>query len=227
MTVTTRMEARPLSGARAARKQARAVRTLSALNTVGDVLLLQLCFFVASWGIITAFPAAVALQRQLDHVLDKGEPATVRSFAAELLSAFRANWRAAVVLPVVAAMLIIGILFWGSVDAPVGTVALLLLVPMAGASVGLYLCALAAVVDQPVTARFKNILASAWLRVQGQPLHVAGCVVIMLTWFLLLGRVPTLGLVGGGVLPAFLAVWLRRGMVNQRNGTPARTTGAR
>jgi hypothetical protein len=225
MTVQMR-GAVPSSANREARKQARAVRVLDVLNAVGDVLLLQLCFFVASLGIVTAFPAAVALQRCLDDVLNKGDTATIRSFTAGLLTALRTNWRAAVALPILAAMVVTGILFWGSVHGPVGTVALLLLIPLAGAFAGLYLSALAAVVDQPAGASFRNILASAWLRVQRQPLHVAGSVIILLTWFLLLARVPTLGLVGGGLLPALLAVWLRRGVPNRQRRVASRPAGS-
>lgn len=206
----------------------RTLKILGILNTFGDVLLLQLCFAVASLGVVTAFPAAIALQRCLDDVLYNDENAGIRSFGARLAAAFRRYWAPSIALPVLTVMLVVGILFWAFAEGPVGLVALALLIPIAGLSLGLYLCALAVLVsarEESTSAdpTSTELLAAAWARLLRQPLHVAGCVIVMVTWILLLLQVPTLILIGSGVVPAFLAFWLRRGAT--RGSVGSRTRG--
>lgn len=201
----------------------RSLRILEILNTIGDVLLFQLCFVVASLGIVTMVPAAVALQRYLDDVLFRDETAGIGSFFARLGSAFRRYWVLSLVVPVLIVVFVVGILFWVSARGPVGLAALAILIPLAGLFAGLYLAGLAEVVttteDSIGEGRVvraegptgEELIAAAWTRLRGQPLHVAGCVVVLVTWFLLLLQVPTLVLVGSGTVPALLGFWLRRG----------------
>lgn len=190
---------------------ARTLKVLGILNTIGDVLLLQLCFAIVSLGVVTVLPAAIALQRCLDDVLFTGDTAGVRSFARRFASAVKSYWLASIVVPVLAVMLVVGILFWAFAEGPIRLVALAVLLPLGGVFMGLYLSALAETVSTAEFPTARRLIGLAWLRMQRQPLHVAGSVVVMVTWFLLLLQVPTLVLVGSGVVPAFLAFWLRRG----------------
>jgi uncharacterized membrane protein YesL len=186
-------------------------KALEVLNVVGDVLLLQLCFTVASIGIVTIVPAAAAFQRGLHEVLFESKSPSIRSFAARLVVVLRRYWLVALLVPVIAIMLIVAVLFWASVQSPVSLAALVVLIPLAGMSTGFYLCGLASVAAEPDCRTAKRVIALAWQRMRRQPLHVAGCIVVMMTWIFLLLNVPTLVLVGSGTVPALLAAWLLRG----------------
>ncbi|WP_150309213.1 hypothetical protein [Planctomonas psychrotolerans] len=190
----------------------RSIRILALLNTIGDVLLLQLCFFVASLGVVTVPPAAMALQTSLDDVLFRDESAGIRVFFTRFAAAAGRHWRLALLVPVLTVGFVVGILFWSADRSPLGFVALALLVPLAGLFAGLYLTGLASLVGPRVDRSSRELVLAAWLRLREQPLHAAGCVVVLVTWFLLLLQVPTLVLVGSGVAPAMLAFWLRRGV---------------
>jgi uncharacterized membrane protein YesL len=190
----------------------RSIRVLAILNSLGDVLLLQLCFAVAALGVVTIVPAAVALQTTLDDVLYRDESAGIRTFFRRFASAARRYWPLAIVVPVLSTGFVVGILFWAAARGPIGLVALALLVPFAGLFAGTYLSALAVLVAEREDPGSVELVAAAWQRLLSRPLHVAGCVVVLVTWFLLLLQLPTLVLVGSGVVPALLGFWLRRGV---------------
>ena len=196
-------------------RYATTTRALGILNRFGDVLVLQLCFAVASLGIVTVLPAAIALQRGLDEVLADGENASIRRFGVRTWQELRAYWRLAVAVPVVALMLVVGILFWAAAADPMRLVALAFLLPIAGLALGLYVSGLATFVSSPARTSGRMRVALAWQRLRRQPLSAAACMVVMDTWFLLVSRLPTLGLIGSGIVPAFLAVWLLRGRLSR------------
>ena len=60
------------------------------------------------------------------------------------------------------------------------------------------------------TATFKSLFRSANLFLLRRPLPVAGGVVVLLTWFALASQLPTLLVVGSGLVPALTAYALSR-----------------
>lgn len=199
----------------ASARYASTTRALGILNRFGDVLVLQLCFAVASVGIVTVLPAAISLQQGLDEVLAEGGSASVRSFAVRTWRGLLAYWRLAIALPVIALMLLVAILFWAAAADPARLIALAFLLPIAGLALGLYVSGLATFVSSPERTSGRARVELAWRRLQRQPLSAAACMVVMVTWFLLVSRLPTLGLIGSGIVPAFLAVWLLRGRLSR------------
>jgi uncharacterized membrane protein YesL len=190
-------------------------RALGILNSLGEVLVLQLCFAVASLGVVTILPAAIALQRGLEEVLVGSESASVRRFAQRLRQEFRAYRLLSLALPAGALVLIVSISFWSATSGPVRLLALAFVLPSAGLALGLYVSGLATFISLPEPMSGKQRIGVAWRRVRGQPLSVAASMVVMVTWFLLLLRLPTLGLIGSGIVPALLAVWLERGRLTR------------
>ena len=210
----------PYSIARTMEKPASArhsstTRALGILNAVGDVLVLQLSFAVASIGIVTILPAAIALQRGLDEVLIGGESASIRRFAVRTWREFLTYWRLSIAVPALALMLVVGTFFWAAAADPMRLIALAFLLPIAGLALGLYVSGLATFISSPDRTSERARVALAWQRLRKQPLSVAACVVVMVTWFLLMSRLPTMGLIGSGIVPAFLAVWLLRGRLSR------------
>ncbi|SDT16955.1 hypothetical protein [Microlunatus soli] len=183
-------------------------RFLEWVTPVGNLLVAQLVFVCCALTVVLIVPAAVALQRTVQAILDEHENAVFRTFVAELPGAIRRYLLIGLAIDVAAAMIMISILFWYAADGPAAVVALVVLIVVSGLLIGGYLCGLAVTVagDQGV----RRWLSASYRRLTRQPLHVAGTVVIMLTWLLLLSRVPTLALIGTGLVPALLAHWLRR-----------------
>lgn len=190
-------------------------RALGILNALGEVLVLQLCFAVASVGIVTILPAAVALQHGLDEVFTGSESASIRRFAVRTWREFLAYWRLSVAVPAIALMLLVGIFFWAAAADPMRLIALAFLLPIAGLTLGLYVSGLATFISSPERTSGRARVVLAWQRLRRQPLSVAACMVVMVTWFLLVSRLPTMGLIGSGIVPAFLAVWLLRGRLSR------------
>lgn len=190
-------------------------RTLGILTSFGEVLLLQLCFAVASLGVVTVLPAAIALQRGLEEVLVGGESASVRRFAANVWQESRAYWRLSIAVPAGALVLIVGVFFWAAAADPARLIALAFVLPIAGLALGLYVSGLATFISAPEPTSGRRRIALAWQRLRRQPLSAAACMVVMVTWFLLVSRLPTVGLIGSGIVPAFLAVWLERGRLSR------------
>jgi uncharacterized membrane protein YesL len=75
---------------------------------------------------------------------------------------------------------------------------------------GLYLCGLAVLPQAGNDATMKTVFRSANLFLLRRPLPVAGGVVVLLTWFALASQVPTLLVVGSGLVPALTAYALAR-----------------
>jgi len=183
---------------------------MTKLSLVGDVLTLQFLFLLCSFGIVTLVPAAFALQRVLPEAIGQEHPGLARRFWRQFRWAFRRFWLVGLGLYFGSIALVFGILFWLSTAGPVRVLALAVLIPFSGLLVGLYLSALAVLpgVGDDVTVRSLLRAANAFL--VRRPLPVAGVVVALVTWLLLLVRLPTLFVIGSGLVPALLAYWISR-----------------
>jgi len=183
---------------------------MAKLSMVGDLLMLQLVFLVLGFGIITLFPAAFALQRVLPDAISQDRPALMRRFFKQFGWAMRRFWLSGFGLYAGGVMLAFGISFWAYSGGPVRVFALAILIPLTGMILGLYLSGLAVLPEVDDTATMKSLFRSANLFLLRRPLPVAGGVVILLTWFALASQVPTLLVVGSGLVPALTAYWLSR-----------------
>jgi len=184
------------------------------------VLVLHLCWLVASAGIITAVSASVALQGSLDDVIVHGRSASVRKYFSRFIRDWRRFWLCGIIMPVVAVLYVFALLFWASTIGWPRIVSLVLLLPLGGLAFGVYLAALAATATLPSAGGAQAALRRGWVILRARPIRAAGCLILMVTWLLLLSRIPTLALVGLGLVPAFLALWLGRAPLP--NGRPAR-----
>jgi uncharacterized membrane protein YesL len=183
---------------------------MAKLSMVGDLLLLQIVFLVLSFGIVTLFPAAFALQRVLPDAISQDRPSLLRRFWSEFTWAFRRFWLTGLGLYFGGVALAFGLLFWISVDGPLKYAALAVLVPLTGMVIGLYLSALAVLPDAAKDVTPRGLFRSANVFLIGRSLPIAGGVVALATWFLLVARLPTVFVVGSGLVPALLAYWIAR-----------------
>ncbi|WP_415854563.1 hypothetical protein [Sinomonas sp. G460-2] len=183
------------------------VRAFGAATAAGEALLLQICFVLASLPLVTVLPAAVALQRSLREVFVGHDRASAVRFGGHFVTALRQTWKIAVVQPAFALAAIVSAAFWASAGGVLSAVALSLLAAACGAATAAYLAFIAAAAILPPTARPRRCAFAAWALARRRPLRFAGAVVLSATWALLLARVPTLLLVGSGLVPAALAWW--------------------
>jgi uncharacterized membrane protein YesL len=191
-------------------KTGRTNTVLTKLSVVGDLLMLQLVFVVISLGILTIFPAAFAMQRVVPDAISQDRPKLMRRFFREFRWAMKRFWLPGFGLWTGGLMLAFGISFWAYADGPARIFALAVLIPLTGLILGLYLSGLAILPEAPETATMKTLFRSANLFLLRRPLPVAGGVVVLLTWFALASQVPTLFLVGSGLVPALTAYTLAR-----------------
>ena len=191
-------------------KAGRTNTVLAKLSVVGDLLMLQLVFLVISLPILTFFPAAFALQRVLPEAISQDKPKLLRQFFREFRWAMKNFWMSGLALYVGGLMLAFGISFWAYANGPARIFALAILIPLTGMILGLYLSGLAILPEAPVTATMKSLFRSANLFLLRRPLPVAGGVVVLLTWFALASQVPTLLVIGSGLVPALTAYALSR-----------------
>ncbi|ONI67462.1 hypothetical protein BWI15_30525 [Kribbella sp. ALI-6-A] len=183
---------------------------MSKLSLVGDLLMLQLVFLLFSVGIVTLFPAAFALQRVLPYAIGQEHPALLRRFWGEFKWCFRRFWPAGLALYFGGVALAFGLFFWASTNGPIRIFALAVLIPLSGMIVGLYLSALAVLPQADDDATSRTVFRTANLFLLRRSLPVAGGVVGLATWFLLVGRLPTLFVIGSGLVPALIAYWISR-----------------
>jgi uncharacterized membrane protein YesL len=181
---------------------------LSKLSVIGDLLMLQLAFLVLSVGVVTLYPAAFALQRTLPEAIGQEHPALMRRFWRQFTWAFKRFWATGLALYFGSVALAFGLFFWASTNGPIRIAALAVLVPLSGMILGLYLSALAVFPGMPEDATFKSVFRAANLFLLRHSLAIAGGVIAMATWFLLLTRLPTLFVIGSGLVPALLAYWI-------------------
>jgi hypothetical protein len=203
----------------------RTVLLMGVFETTGDVLLLQLIFVVASLPVVTLLPAALALQRSLGDVLLESRTHPARLYWENFKWALSRSWKIAVLPPLFTVLAAASILFWLAAGGPLGTVALCILIPLFGVVVAGYIAVLAAVLQTtgvaPTAANGGIAGPREWLRralalAPGRSLQLALSVVIMATWLLLLTKLPTLILVGTGLVPAGLAWWVAAPWVQHR-----------
>jgi uncharacterized membrane protein YesL len=183
---------------------------LSKLSVVGDLLMLQLVFLVLSLGLITLFPAAFALQRVLVDAISQDKPKLLRRYFKEFRWAMKHFWLTGFGLYAGAVLLAFGLSFWAFASGPARVFALVVLIPLTGMILGLYLSGLAVLPQAGDGATMKTVFRSANLFLLRRPLPVAGGVVVLLTWFALASQVPTLLVVGSGLVPALTAYTLSR-----------------
>ncbi|WP_394768547.1 hypothetical protein [Lacisediminihabitans sp.] len=185
-------------------------RLFSATTIVGDLLLLHLYWLAVSAAIVTVLPASVALQRAIHDVLVERRSDTARVFFSRFGGSWRTYWVPGLVAPILAVMYVFSLLFWASANGWGRTAALALLLPLGGFAFCAYLATLAAAPTLPDGAGVRQTARRGWAVLARRPLAAAGCLVVMITWLLLLSRIPTLALVGLGLVPALLALWLAK-----------------
>jgi len=183
---------------------------MAKLSTIGDLLMLQLVFLVLGFGIITLFPAAFALQRVLPDAISQDRPRLLRRYFKEFGWAMRRFWLTGFGLYAGGVLLAFGLSFWAYSGGAARVFALAVLIPLTGMILGLYLSGLAVLPDAPETATMKTVFRSANLFLLRRPIPVAGGVVVLLTWFALASQLPTLLVVGSGLVPALTAYALSR-----------------
>ncbi|MGW6281493.1 DUF624 domain-containing protein [Kribbella sp. NPDC055071] len=183
---------------------------MAKLSMVGDLLMLQLVFLVLSLGIITLFPAAFALQRVLPDAISQDRPKLMRRFFQQFGWAMRRFWLSGFGLYAGAVLLAFGLTFWAYAGGGARIFALVVLVPLTGMILGLYLSGLAVLPAAEDTATMRTLFRSANMFLLRRPLPVAGGVVVLLTWFALASQVPTLLVVGSGLVPALTAYAMSR-----------------
>ncbi|WP_433164644.1 YesL family protein [Kribbella sp. CA-247076] len=183
---------------------------LSKLSVVGDLLMLQLVFLVLSVGIVTLFPAAFAMQRVVPDAISQDRPSLLRRYFQQFKWAFRRFWLTGLGLYFGGVALAFGLTFWASSAGVARILALAVLIPLTGMIVGLYLSALAVLPTAGDETTTKSLFRSANLFLLRRSLPVAGGVIGLITWFALLSRLPTLFVVGSGLVPALIAYWLSK-----------------
>jgi uncharacterized membrane protein YesL len=171
-------------------------------------------------GVVTLFPAAFALQRTLPYAIGQEHPALLRRFWNEFKWAFSRFWLIGLGLYAGAVALAFGLLFWASTDGPIRIFALAVLVPLTGMVIGLYLSALAVLPECTDETTPRSLFRAANLFLLRRSLAVAGGVVGLITWFLLVGRLPTVFVIGSGLVPALLAYWISRTTTVRRKKNP-------
>ncbi|TDD27682.1 DUF624 domain-containing protein [Kribbella turkmenica] len=172
--------------------------------------MLQLVFLVLSVGIVTLFPAAFAMQRVLADAISQDRPSLLRRFFQQFTWAFRRFWLTGLGLYFGGVALAFGLAFWASSGGVARILALAVLIPLTGMIVGLYLSALAVLPDAGDETTTKSLFRAANLFLLRRSLPVAGGVIGLFTWFALLSRLPTLFVVGSGLVPALIAYWLSK-----------------
>jgi uncharacterized membrane protein YesL len=193
-----------------ANRMSRSSTLMAKLSMVGDLLVLQLLFLLCSLGVVTLVPAAFALQRVLPDAIGQEHVGLARRFWQQLGWAFRRFWLVGLGLYVGSLALAFGIAFWFSTGGPIGVLALAVLLSLTGLVVGLYLSALAVLPQVGDEATPRSLFRAATLFLLRRSLAVAGGVIALATWLLLLARLPTLFIVGSGLVPALLAYWMSR-----------------
>jgi hypothetical protein len=179
------------------------MRIMAAISAIGTAFLLQLCFVVCAIPLITAVPAAIALQRSFSD--DRlGEKAGVLSYLRQFATAWKQSWVLGIVGALLAVGLIVAGLFWFSVHAPIGYVAVGTLSFLAGLAAAAYLNLLGRA-DRSRQLAWRPLLIEVRTALVARPLRSLGGVVILGAWYFVLASIPPLVLVGSGLVPALIA----------------------
>lgn len=189
---------------------ARSDRLLHFFDLAGNLLALQFLFLLASLPIVSVLPAAVALQRSLRHQVAEGRPATFGLFLHNLKWALARTWKVSLAVPLLAFGGFVSVLFWYSVGGAGGAAALCVLLPLIGVGLAFYIALLAAAMLAPREEEVWAWFPRAGALLRRRPLPLAGAVVVLITWALLVAQLPTLLPVGSGLVPAAVAWWVVR-----------------
>ncbi|QNE48630.1 DUF4175 domain-containing protein (plasmid) [Glaciihabitans sp. INWT7] len=190
------------------------MRIVGAISALGTALLLQVCFVVCALPVITAVPAAIALQRSFSD--DRaGEKVGVLSYLRQFTVAWRQSWPLGVIGALLAVGLVVGGLFWLSVHAPLGYVAVGTLSFIAGLAAATYLNLLSCA-DRERETGWRPLFAETRAALVGRPLRSLGGVVMLAAWYFVLVSVSPLVLVGSGLVPTLIARFVIEPPVRQQ-----------
>ena len=196
----------------------RRLRVVALLDTLGNALILQLAFVVFSIPIITTVPAAVALQWQLAD-LHVGRRTGFVQFAKEFSTSWRASWQLGVLAPLVATGFAAAIPFWYSAPSPFARVGLGFLVCLLGLAGSFYLNVLRAA-ELARGERWRRWSAIASEQLVRHSLRSLRGLIVFFAWLVVLAYVPTLLLVGSGIVPALI---VRRVLAPPADGQASRS----
>jgi hypothetical protein len=179
----------------------------AALTWLGEVLILQLLFVVAALPIVTVLPAAVALQCSLDELLARRSGRPVTTFVRNLGWSLRRFWLPGLLLVLGLVVGVVAFWFWSARPTPARWLAVGALAGLGiAAGVG-YLALLAAVTSRRIIVpdadrRAVVVVALDLLRSRAPQLAMAA--VLTVGWLFVMMRLPTLALVGSGLVPALI-----------------------
>lgn len=188
-------------------RESAATRAFGFLDTAGSVLVLQLLFLVTSALVITAVPAAVALQRALPAAFDGTQAHPVRSWVSQLRMAFSQSWVLGLGLPFLVLAALGSLLAWMQIGGSWASAAIGLLAALACLALVTWLGMLAAAASAPDTHRWVDWLRAAPSLVLARPVWSIAAAVVLVTWLALSYRLPTLLLITSGLVPALLVQW--------------------
>lgn len=179
------------------------MRVVNAISAIGTALLLQLCFVICALPVITVVPAAIALQRSFAD--DRfGEKVGVVSYLRHFASAWRQSWPLGIIGGLFGVGLIVGGLFWLSVHAPLGYVAVGTLSFLGGLIAATYLNLLSCA-ERQRELEWRLLLARSRSVTAGRPLRSLFGIMVLGAWYFVLVSVPPLVLVGSGLVPMLIA----------------------
>lgn len=192
------------------------MKIIRGLDTIGNALILQLLFVVFSIPVVTAAPAAIALQRQWSGSR-AGEKTTLAGFAREFAAAWRTSWVTGIVFPIIIVGYVGSLLFWRAADGLIGAVAFGLLLGL-GLATSAYYLALLVTVARVRDERWPALLRLAMRELLVNVPRYIAALVVLIVWFVLVWLSLPLLLVGSGIVPAATAHtagsdWRRRAPV--------------
>lgn len=198
------------------------VRVVSWLETVGDALLLQLVALVCSIPVVTAVPAAVAMQRSLNQVV-AGEKTGVRTYLGAFSKALRQAWLLGVLAAAVAVGLAVSLPFWNAGQGPAARAAFVVLACLAGISVAFYLNLLS--VAATADCGWWSWRARAFEQLALHPLRGLAALALFFTWLAVVSLAPVLLVVGSSLVPAIIVRFVVRESGSDPGDEPARRGG--
>lgn len=179
------------------------MRVVRIVDAVGSALILQLCFVLCAIPVVTILPSAVALQRSLDDYRT-GEQTGLRPFVNHLSRAWTQYWRLSVVATPVVLAWSASLAFWASTGSSVGRVALGVMFAWSGLGAATYLALLAGSTTIPSETGVAGLRRAVSL-VVSHPLRALAGLALLWSWLIVLAAIPTLALVGSGLVPALIA----------------------
>ena len=181
------------------------MRVIAVIDAVGTALTLQILSLIASIGIVTALPASIAMQRQLEDAA-VGEKTGVVSYAREFGRSWRQAWMPGVFLPVLAGGAVVSVAFWSAVKGPVGPIATGVVVFLGGVVLSVYLATLKqSQLDRG--SAWPTWVGHGFAALVAMPLRGLWATIMLIGWISLSLYFPTLLLVGSALIPALIVRW--------------------